>query len=340
MENEELKDGEAAAEKPLPKPDYDKDPNVQKRKRAAKRSDNAKKGLSIDVDVSAPAEPPVEAEAEPAPELGGEAEGGIVAEAKQEEAIVEEASEEKAEESAPESPAEEMAEGEVHSEEVPAEEPMAPSEDSAPQELAEEDYMAPEGPAHDELIDQYHEALAFGDMETAKTLYKQLQEHRRKENLHRTKSEAQAEQEAKAYVAAATELAAKHPELAEDGLPANKVLALSDVYRQEGLSAEAALKKAVADLYPETPAAVEEPMAPEVMPESPEAPAEEIPEAPAEEAPAEEESMVPDMTERKLQKRNIPAMPSASARNEPAPPPKAPTRSDAIQQMKAKRGQA
>jgi ribonuclease E len=246
-----------------------------------------------------------------------------------------EAAEEKAEETAPESPVEESAEGEAPMEESPMEEEAAAEE---PMESVGE-YQAPEGPAHDELIDQYHEALAFGDMETARALYKQLQDHRFRENTHRAKTEAQAEQEVKAYVAAATELAAKHPELAEDGLPASKVMALSDVYRQEGMSAADALRKAVADLYPESPA---EAPAPEAAP----APVtEEIPaaaEAPAEEpaAPAEEESVLPDMEERKTAKRSIPAMPSASARNEPAPPPRQPTRSDAIQQMKEKRGQA
>lgn len=203
-------------------------------------------------------------------------------------------------------------------------------------------YQAPEGPAHDELIDQYHEALAFGDMDTARALYKQLQDHRFRENTHRAKTEAKAEQEARAYVEAATELAAAHPELAEDGLPATKVLALSDVYRQEGMSAADALRKAVADLYPASSAEVPTPE--EVAPEVTEAPKAEEPamEQPTEEtvAPVEEEGVLPDMGERKAAKRSIPAMPSASARNEPAPPPRQPTRSDAIQQMKEKRGQA
>lgn len=341
MNEDELKTGEGAAEeKPLPKPDYDADPNVKARRRAGKRSANQKMGKDLDEGITdapaaeAPSEPAAE---EPAAEVSTEApEGeGIVGEAKHEEEVVMEAAEEKAEETAPESPAEESAEGEA-----PADESSMEEEASAEEPMdSVGEYQAPEGPAHDELIDQYHEALAFGDMETARALYKQLQDHRFRENTHRAKTEAQAEQEVKAYVAAATELAAKHPELAEDGLPASKVMALSDVYRQEGMSAADALRKAVADLYPESP--VEAP-APEAAPEPV---AEEIPaaaEAPAEEpaAPAEEESVLPDMEERKTAKRSIPAMPSASARNEPAPPPRQPTRSDAIQQMKEKRGQA
>ena len=337
MNEDELKEGEGQAE--MPKPNYDADPNVKARRRAAKRSDNQKKGKALDEGIVAEAktEEAAPEELPASPEVEGE-EGGIVAEAKEEEAIVEAASEDKAEveSEAPEaeSPAEEASESPAkEASESPAEEAAEPMMD----EVGE--YAAPEGPAHDELIDQYHEALAFGDLETAKALYKQLQDHRFKENTHRAKSEAQAEQEVKAYVATATELAAKYPELAEDGLPATKVMALSDVYRQEGMSAADALRKAVADLYPEsgTEAPTTEPMmetAPEEVPAEPEMVAEE----PA--APAEEEGMIPDMTERKAAKRSIPAMPSASARNEPAPPPKAPTRSDAIQQMKEKRGQA
>lgn len=337
MNEDELKEGEGQAE--MPKPNYDADPNVKARRRAAKRSDNQKKGKALDEGIvaEAKAEEPALDDMSVSPEVEGE-EGGIVAEAKEEEAMVEAASDDKAEGES-EAPAE--AEAEAPEVESPAEEASESPAEEAAEPMMEDvgEYAAPEGPAHDELIDQYHEALAFGDLETAKALYKQLQDHRFRENTHRAKSEAQAEQEVKAYVAAATELAAKYPELAEDGLPATKVMALSDVYRQEGMSAADALRKAVADLYPESsmeaPAA--EPMmesAPEEVPAAPEMAAEE----PA--APAEEEGMIPDMTERKAAKRSIPAMPSASARNEPAPPPKAPTRSDAIQQMKEKRGQA
>lgn len=338
MNEDELKEGEGQAE--MPKPNYDADPNVKARRRAAKRSDNRNKGKDLDEGIvaeakaeeSAPEDMPV------SPEVEGE-EGGIVAEAKEEEAMVEAASDDKAE-GGNEAPVE--AEAEAPEVESPAEEASeSPAAEDTAEPMMDEvgEYAAPEGPAHDELIDQYHEALAFGDLETAKALYKQLQDHRFRENTHRSKSEAQAEQEVKAYVAAATELAAKYPELAEDGLPATKVMALSDVYRQEGMSAADALRKAVADLYPES--GMEAPTAEPMMESAPEEPA--APEMAAEEPaapPAEEEGMIPDMTERKAAKRSIPAMPSASARNEPAPPPKAPTRSDAIQQMKEKRGQA
>ena len=343
MNEDELKEGEGQAE--MPKPNYDADPNVKARRRAAKRSDNQKKGKALDEGIVAEAKTEEAAPEElPAtPEVEGE-EGGIVAEAKQEEAVVEAAAEDKAEAES-EAPAEmEAPEAESPAEEA-SESPIEEASESPAEEAAEPmmdevgEYAAPEGPAHDELIDQYHEALAFGDLETAKAIYKQLQDHRFKENTHRAKSEAQAEQEVKAYVATATELAAKYPELAEDGLPATKVMALSDVYRQEGMSAADALRKAVADLYPEsgTEAPTAEPMmesASEEVPAEPEAPAEE----PA--APAEEEGMLPDMEERKAAKRSIPAMPSASARNEPAPLPKQPTRTDAIMQMKEMRGQA
>jgi len=343
MNVDELKEGGGEAK--MPKPKYDADPNVKARRRAAKRSANRNQGKDLDEGIvaEAKAEAPAAEELPTSPEVEGEEgeEGGIVAEAKQEEAVVEAAAEE--EKSEGEAPMEAPTEGEPAAEPESEPEPAAPSEEaeesSAEPEMEEVgEYAAPEGPAHDELIDQYHEALAFGDLETAKALYKQLQDHRFRENTHRAKSEVQAEQEVKAYVATATELAAKHPELAEDGLPATKVMALSDVYRQEGMSAADALRKAVADLYPESPAEV--PAAEMPMESEPEVPAE--PEAPVEEpaAPAEEEGMIPDMAERKAAKRSIPAMPSASARNEPAPPPKQPTRTDAIQQMKEKRGQA
>ncbi len=338
MNEDELKEGGGEAE--MPKPNYDADPNVKARRRAAKRSANRNQGKDLDEGIvaEAKAEAPAVEEMPTSPEVEGE-EGGIVAEAKQEEAVVEAAAEE--EKSEGEAPMEAPTEGEPAAEaeaesEAPAEEGAESPAEPEMEEVGE--YAAPEGPAHDELIDQYHEALAFGDLETAKALYKQLQDHRFRENTHRAKSEAQAEQEVKAYVATATELAAKHPELAEDGLPASKVMALSDVYRQEGMSAADALRKAVADLYPESSA--EAPAAEMPMESEPEVPAE--PEAPVEEpaTPVEEEGMIPDMAERKAAKRSIPAMPSASARNEPAPPPKQPTRTDAIQQMKEKRGQA
>ena len=328
------------------------DPNVVARKRAGRRAMN--RSMGKDINDGLEENPTAPTEEAPAPEN----EGGIVDEAKQEEAMVAETAEENAEEANPESPAEEMAEGEEPTPEV--EEPTAEVEEAAapeaaempesemPEEVSSEqsatgEYQAPEGPTHDELIDQYHEALSFGDMDTARELYKQLQEHRFRENTHRAKYEANAEQEARAYVDAATELANRYPELGEDGLAADRVLALSDVYRNEGMKAADALRKAVADLYQEAPAETpvpEKEASPEVTVAKVEPEASPVEPAEVQVEKPEAESMLPDMTERKLQKRSIPAMPSASARNEPAPPPKQPTRMDAIQRMKELRGQA
>jgi hypothetical protein len=136
-----------------------------------------------------------------------------------------------------------------------------------------------------------------------------------------------------------------HPELAVDGLESDKVLALSDVYRNNGMNAADALRQAVADLYPEE-AAVEMPSAEPELPVEPEAEAEAeaMPEEAAmiAEAPevAEPEPLIPDMTERKANKRNIPTMPNANARVEAAPAAKVPGRADAIEAMKKQRGQA
>ena len=294
-----------------PKPDYSKDENVQARLRAGRRSSKRNAGEPIE-------EPKVEKPKveEPTPEVEGFEDGGIVGAAEKEsEAVSEEPSEE--------APSEEAPAAEAGGEEPPMAEPPVG------------EYQAPEGESHEDLIDQYHEALAFGDMDQAKQLYKQLQEHRFHENTHRAKSQAQAEKEESDYLAAAQELANAHPELAQDGLEADKVLALSDVYRNNGMSAVEALRKAVADLYQ---GAAPEPATPETPVEETSAPVEETP-APVEEPPAPEPEL-PDMEDRKEKKKSIPAMPSASARNEPPPPPKQPTRSDAIAQMKAKRGQA
>jgi hypothetical protein len=111
-------------------------------------------------------------------------------------------------------------------------------------------------------------------MEAAKDLYGKLKEHRYQENKHRTVSEEQALQDARDFEKLTEEMVAAHPELGEDGVPANKVLALMDVYRQDGTSAADALKQAVADLYPEAPnsAVAETPVevaAPEVAPPEP-----------------------------------------------------------------------
>jgi hypothetical protein len=141
-----------------------------------------------------------------------------------------------------------------------------------------------------------------------------------------------------------------YPELGEDGLAADKVIALSEVYRNNGAKPGDAMKMAVADLYQaapqvEAPGEVEPEAPGEVEPEAPgevepEAPGEVEPEAPGEvepEAPAQPE---PDMSSRKANKKNLVAVPSATARSEEPPAPKpVGGRMDAIQAMKARRGQ-
>ena len=337
------------------------DPNFAKRKRAAKRSENQRAGKPVDDGIddataaetkpedvpvesevtsedkapeteaveSAPAEEVSEPEMMEAPEM--KEEGGIV-EAAEEMAEMEGATEE--------TPVEEMAEGEP--------EPMA--EETAP--MASEgpgEYQAPEGDSHDQLIDAYHDALLMGDMDQARDLYRKLQDHRYMENTHRSKSEAKMEEDWNQYVSVAQELATKHPELNEEGLPAEKALALAEVYRKNGESPTSALQKAVADLYPEQPLATE-------APEEVEAPAEVTAETPSEE-PAEPEMTEPEaetppvgtsakglipegmMEERMAKKAQLSVVPSASARNQPPPPPETPTREAAIAEMKRSRGQ-
>ena len=159
------------------------------------------------------------------------------------------------------------------------------------------------------------------------------------ENTHRAKSEAQATQEAQAFLQVTQELCAKYPELGEDGIAADKVLALSDIYRGNGYNAVQAIQQAVADLYPEPAAPEMTAPAPAALPEEP-APAE--PAAAPEPAVAEEpapEPMIPDMSERTANKRKLVSMPTASARNEPAPEPEKPTRTSAIKAMKERRNQ-
>jgi len=330
-----------------PMPDYSKDKNVAARLRAGRRSSAKNAGKPVDEAAEVAAQetvPPavgvqveIPAATEEKPnDVEGYAEGGIVGAAEHENEEVTESAEEMATE-------DEGTEAEPEAEpEAEQKVPVSPPSSVAPKTTPVGEYTPPPGEAHDALVDQYHEALAYGDMEQAKVLYKQLQEHRFHENTHRAKSEAQVAAEESDYLATAEELAAVHPELAQDGIEADKVLAVSDVYRNNGMSAAEALRQAVADLYPSeaTEAPVAEPEAPVAEPEAPvaepEAPVAE-PEAPVAEPEAPE---VPDMKARKVQKRNIPAMPSASARNEPPPPPKVPNRSDAIAAIKARRGQA
>ncbi len=296
-----------------PKPNYEIDPNVQARSRAGRRSSNRNAGKDLEEGIKTPAAPEAPAEEE---------KGGITAEAEKElDAVKEEGT---PEEEAGETPEEEATEPKAEEvTETPAEEVTEPKATKRHAPPVGE-YQAPEGESHEELIDKYHEALAFGDLEQAKDLYKKLQEHRFSENRHQAKSSDHAEQEAQDYADAAEELAKAHPELNEDGVAANKVLALTDVYRQEGMTAAESLRKAVADLYPEAAA--------------PEVPAmEEVPPAPVH---MNEGGIVPNMAERMERKRTIPAMPNASARNEPPPAPEQPTRSSAIKKMRDARGQS
>lgn len=366
--NEEETINQENESEPATKPakDYLKDDNNKARMRAGRRSSNINAGKPMDADMNESVEEPKGFM--DGGEVKKDGDGGIAAEAQQElDAVADDKTEEGAGLPAPEGEKEES--GEKTEEPETAVEKFAEEEMNEPEhkdsgaveQFAKEemtepqhqkkmdavgDYMPPEGESHDELIDKYHEALAFGDIAQAKDLYKQLQEHRFQENSHRAKSEAQAKQEAQAYVDVADALVAKHPELGEDGLAANKVMALSDVYRQEGMSASEALQKAVADLYPEAPAAAapEAPAEPEVPAstdaETPPAPAEEVApiETKAEETPPAD--MVPPMEDRMANKRKIVTLPSANARKEETPAPKAPTRTDAIQKMKESRGQA
>ena len=251
--------------------------------------------------------------------------------------------------------------------EMPGVEPEVPGETEPEMPTAEAqaegpgEYQAPEGQSYDELLDAYHEALAYGDNEQARNLRDLIREHEYLQIKHRLLADAHNQQlqqkamaEEQAFLATAQELAAAHPELGLDGLEADKVLALKDVYWQYGSTSEAdALRQAVADLYPgeaaapeaaiemppEAPAAAEMPMA-EPAAEMPMAEA--VPEPPVEAEAAPEASNVvelPDMTDRMANKRKIPSVPTASARTAAAPKEQTPSRSSAIQQMRAARGQ-
>jgi hypothetical protein len=356
-----------------PEPDYASDPNVQARLRAGKRSDSMAAGNPADAPLEPEAEGGIVAEAEqelaavegegveseaemPAEDAEPEVEPNGETETGAEEAVEPEAAEEgESEEGEPETAIEAFADEEMSE---PAHQDSGAIEEYAAEEAQEEqhqepmvddgpgEYQSPDGEMHEDLIDQYHEALAFGDMEAAKDLYKKLQNHRYSENAHRGKSEAhqakteaQAAKELQAYVDVANELAMAHPQLAEDNIESDKVLALSDVYRNNGMNAADALRQAVADLYPEE-AAVEEPAAEPELPVEPEEAAMIAEEPEVAEPEPEPEPLIPDMTERKANKRNIPTMPIANARVEPTPAAKVPGRTDAIEAMKKQRGQA
>lgn len=352
-----------------------KNTNARARAIASQRSKNRNQGKPIDdgvAEIDSPVDESASSEVPPAED--SQESGGVVAEAEKEvsdaaaagseETPAEEAAEgdQPAAESEAEGGAPEEAEGDKTAIEQYAEEESQEPEhqdSGAIEQFAKEEaqepqhkesigeYQPPSGEAHDDLIDKYHDALAFGDTEQAKILYKQLQEHRYAENMHRTKVSAQAKQELDAYLAVAEEVASAHPELNENGVESDKVLAISDIYRREGMSPAEALRKAVEDLYPAAMPMAEEPPMQEAAPAAEEpAPVEAAPEpeaepevAAAEEPEAENKPLIPDMTERNLKKRNLSSVPTASARNQATPEPKAPDRTSALDQIKKARGQ-
>lgn len=375
------KEAGAAPEKPR---DFSKDPNAQKRLAAGRRSSRRNAGKDKENDAkpedkaqetdTAPDVSAMQAAENVAQEVQGYATGGDVKEAGLEapadampEGILGDEPEASAE-VASETPSMEegggIVEAAMHEKQEVLESPEDEQKESPMQQAQEMaqgqemhtpsgqdigEYQPPEGESHDALIDAYHEAVMFGDVENAKQLYRMLQNHRFAENAHRTKSEGQALQEENDYIAAAEELAGIHPELGEDGVPAQKVMALADVYRSNGAGPAQALRQAVADLYPtqagnEAPGSNSAPEAPEeaAMPEA--TPIMEAEVAPTSEPEAEQASLdveIPDMTERDLKKREISSTPaSASAKQPPPEAAKTPNRSDAISEMKRKRGQA
>jgi len=360
------------------------DPNKDARDRAAARR-NAKATPPVEDKTPTAKEKP--AKEKPAKEPVGMKGGGIVGAAEDENKVIADAISEttpeptettpeteppteamggegiEAPETEPTEPPTESAEpvamGENEPEVMGENEPEAPGMEPAPEAQAEMEggpgeYQPPEGQGYDELLDAYHEALAYGDNEQARNLRDLIREHEYLQIKHRLladahdeKLQAKAMAEEQAFLATAQELAAAHPELGVDGLEADKVLALKDVYWQHGTSEEQALRQAVADLYPGEAAAAPEAVAAEMPPEAPAAEtapgmpmAEAMPEPPVEAAPeASNVVELPDMTERTANKRKIPSVPTASARTAAAPKEAAPSRSSAIQQMRAARGQ-
>ena len=308
--------------------------NTKARERAAKRRLAAVTGPETETPLStAPAEET----------------GGIVAEAEKELEAVKTAEPEAPGETEPETAGETEPETAGETEpEVPGEtEPEAPGETEPEPEPEPEvpamaaeggeqnapvgQYQPPEGATYDELMDQYHEALSFGDNEQAKIIREQIREHEYAQITHRMKSEAQAEAEELAFLAVAKELAAKHPELGEDGIAADKVLALKDIYWKNGMREADALRSAVADLYPEETGMAEASATP---------PASEAAAAPSPSASISVE--LPDMGKRMEQKRKAPSIPIGSARVQAVPetpPPTADSRHrEAAAKMRAARG--
>ena len=293
--------------------------------------------------------------------VAGYAEGGEVVSPDEEKS--ESAAEAKAEEANPDM---EKAEGEPKTaiEQFAAEESKEPQHRQKVAPVGE--YTPPEtGMSHEEHVDAYHNALMYGDDEGAKEHYKAMREHQFSEDRHRGKTEDHAQAEGDEYEAAANEVHGKYPHLNlhEDNVESDKVMALAHVYREHGDSAADALRKAAHELHGEKAAPKEEDGLAEggevkTMPtseetpnseeseigegNSPEAePKESIAENPEETNPNQEKAVkIPEMKERNLRKKEIAAVPTASARTQPPKEEnKSPSRMDAITAMKKARGQ-
>ena len=354
-----------------PKKDYTADEGNAARLRAGKRSSNRNAGKEIDEGLEPAAEKEASAptaegdlvhgkEEVSAPETTPETKE--VAEGLDEGGKVEGYAEggEVAEEANPEM---EKAEPKTAIEQFAAEESKEPQHQQKVAPVG--DYTPPDtGASHEEHLDAYHNALMYGDGEGAKEHYKAMREHQFAEDRHRGKMEDQEKADGDEYEAAANEIHGKYPHLNlhEDNVESEKILALSKVYRDHGASAAEALRQAAHELHGEKAASKEglaeggevktEP-ASEETPESNEteigegnsseaAPKENDAESPAEQNPNQEKAtLIPEMKERNLRKKEIAAVPTASARTQPAKEEKKePTRMDAITQMKKARGQA
>ena len=173
---------------------------------------------------------------------------------------------------------------------------------------------------HDSMIDEYHDAIAYGDKEKARTLRKQLSHISYLIHAQAGDNEKQMQAESEQLTAVANQLAQEHPELETDSEKAEQVLALSLMYREKGVAPAEALQKAVGVIFPgETGETAEEELA---------------------ETPAEEAVEMPDMADKELKKRALSSVPSASAKPEAPKEEAAPTQQDMIAMMKKRRGQA
>ena len=204
----------------------------------------------------------------------------------------------------------------------PEEAPQGILSEAAKQEAATADvgeYSEEELEAmHDSMIDEYHDAIAYGDKEKARTLRKQLSHISYLIHAQAGDNEKQMQAESEQLTSVANQLAQEHPELETDSEKAEQVLALSMMYREKGVAPAEALQKAVGVIFPGS--AVEPAM--------------------EEELPAEEAVEMPDMADKELKKRALSSVPSASAKPEAPKEEAAPTQQDVIAMMKQRRGQA